>query len=108
MRVFQVLTLLSAGAAATAWAVRDGRAAPPLSPVHSAFGDTSSACSDDMVRVGGKFCIDRFESSLVDDATEQPLSPYYPPIASLLRSVYDEWTQRLLDGTAGVDVPLPV
>jgi hypothetical protein len=69
---------------------------------------TSSGCSDDMVRVGGKFCIDRFESSLVDDATEQPLSPYYPPIASLLRSVYDEWTQRLLDGTAGVDVPLPV
>jgi len=45
---------------------------------------------------------------MIDDASERPLSPYYPPISSLLRSVYDEWSLRLLDGSAGVDVALPV
>jgi hypothetical protein len=35
-------------------------------------------CPPEMVRVQG-FCIDRWEVSLVDDKTESPLSPYYPP-----------------------------
>src|SRR5216684_2997406 len=132
MRVPKVLCVVAAGTWAAFWAGREGRAAPPLPPVHAAFGEvegpevvrvslrndtavkrtkrvfTSSGCSDDMVRVGGRFCIDRYEASMIDDAGERPLSPYYPPINSLLRSVYDEWTQRLLDGSAGVDVPLPL
>jgi hypothetical protein len=123
---------LAIGAMAT-WSARDGRAAPPLPRAHAAFGEdganadwmrtslrvdppkatrtarvfTSSGCSDDMVRVAGRFCIDRYEASMIEDVGERPLSPYYPPVASLLRSVYDEWSHRLLDGTAGVDVPLP-
>src|SRR5450432_504138 len=125
MRVRQVLYWVAGGAVAALWATR-GRAAPPLAPVHAAFGDTggqenvrlafrsdkgaatrtkrvftSSGCSDDMVRVAGRFCIDRYEASMIDDAGERPISPFYPPIASLLRSVYDEWTQRLLEGSAG-------
>ncbi len=37
-------------------------------------------CPPDMVRVKKSFCVDRFESSLVDAATERPLSIYYPPL----------------------------
>ena len=108
-------------------------AAPPLGRAHAAFGETdaivpahvraitaspgatkpkrrwsSSGCSDDMVRVAGRFCIDRFEMSMVDDEGERPLSPYYPPLQGLVGPIFDEWTQRLLDGSAGVDVPLPI
>jgi sulfatase modifying factor 1 len=133
MRVGLLLSFVCCGGAATVCAVPEGRAAPPLPRVHAVFGETdgpdvvpvslrsetvaakrtkrvfaSSGCSDDMVRVAGKFCIDRFEASMIDDAGERPISPYYPPIPSLLRSVYDEWTQRLLDGNAGVDVALPL
>jgi hypothetical protein len=110
----------------TAVAVAD----PPLPRAHAALGDPeaspelravslraprrtqrtfgSNGCSDDMVRIGGQFCIDRFEVSMVDDDGERPLSPYYPPQRALLRSVFDEWMQRLADGTAGSDVPLPL
>jgi len=68
----------------------------------------STGCSDDMVRIGGQFCIDRFEASMIDDEAERPLSPYYPPQRALLRSVFDEWTQRIADGTAGSELALPL
>jgi hypothetical protein len=32
-----------------------------------------------MVAVAGRFCIDRYEASMVDRASGQPFSPYYPP-----------------------------
>jgi hypothetical protein len=68
----------------------------------------SGGCSDDMVRIAGRFCIDRYEASMVDDDAERPISPFYPPVASLARPVFEEWTRRLSDGSAGVDVALPV
>lgn len=82
---------------------RDGGAtAPrqrqPLSP---------SGCPNDMVRVS-TFCIDRYETSLVDDSSGEPLSPYYPPNIVLIRYIYTEWSDRIVDGTAGiVEMPLP-
>src|SRR5438876_798905 len=36
-------------------------------------------CPKEMVNVGDRFCIDRYEDSLVDDATGERLSPHYPP-----------------------------
>ena len=127
MRVRLVLGSLVCLVAAAA---SNGFADPPLPRSHAALGDTeappelrtaslrkptrgkrtfgSSGCSDDMVRVAGQFCIDRFEASMIDDDTERPLSPYYPPQRSLLRGVFDAWTQRLADGTAGADFALPV
>jgi sulfatase modifying factor 1 len=133
MRVGPILFLAAGGAMAVLCGLSEGKATPPLPPVHAAFGEaeghevvrvslrsdtgavkrtkrvfTSSGCSDDMVRVAGRFCIDRYEVSMIDDTGERPLTPYYPPIASLVRSVYDEWTHRLLDGSAGVDVALPL
>jgi hypothetical protein len=108
----------------------EGLAEPPIPRAHAAFGETEPApetrdvvppkptraprtfgtngCSDDMVRVADRFCIDRFEASMIDDDAERPISPYYPPLRSLLRTVFDEWTQRIAGGTAGVDVALPV
>jgi formylglycine-generating enzyme required for sulfatase activity len=38
-----------------------------------------------------KFCVDRWESSMVDKATGRPLSPYYPPHPKLLREVFQAW-----------------
>jgi hypothetical protein len=37
-------------------------------------------CPPDMVRVLNRFCVDRYEMSLVDADSELPLSPYYPPL----------------------------
>ncbi len=38
----------------------------------------SGACPSDMVDVGGRFCIDRYEASLVDSRQGRALSPYFP------------------------------
>lgn len=51
---------------------------PPVSP-----------CPADMVRVADRFCVDRYETSLVDVDTEQGLSPYYP----LLKSSYEKYIE---------------
>ena len=104
MRVRLVLVLLVGGVVAVA---ADGLAEPPLPRAHAALDPEGffemrtaslratarakrtfgpSGCSDDMVRIAGRFCIDRFEASMIDDEGERPLSPYYPPQRSLLRS----------------------
>jgi formylglycine-generating enzyme len=36
-------------------------------------------CLPDMVDVGGRYCIDRFEASLVDARLGRPISPYFAP-----------------------------
>lgn len=50
----------------------------------------SPKCPPEMVLVH-KFCIDRWEASMVDKATGHPLSPYYPPHRKLLREVFQAW-----------------
>jgi hypothetical protein len=47
----------------------------------------SNGCSSDMVRVADRFCVDRYEASMVDVGSGRPLSPYYPPTPRLIRSV---------------------
>lgn len=47
-------------------------------------GDAS--CPPGMARVAA-FCIDRFEAALVDAATGEPLSPYFPPRGRAARAV---------------------
>lgn len=46
-------------------------------------------CPPDMVRVQERFCVDRYETSLVDADSEMALSPYYPP----LKSSYEKFIQ---------------
>lgn len=36
-------------------------------------------CPEDMVAVAGRFCVDRYEMTLVDAETERAWSPFYPP-----------------------------
>lgn len=66
------------------------------------------ACPGDMVYARG-FCVDRYESSLVDKDTGEPLSPYYPPHPRLLRSSFSTW--ELLRTSSGEPaarrMPLP-
>jgi serine/threonine protein kinase len=77
----------------------------PPHPVHRAFN--SRGCSEDMVRVANRFCIDRFEAAVVDDVEGRLVSPYYPPSAPLIQSHYAEWTRRVAEGKAGSPLPLP-
>jgi formylglycine-generating enzyme len=65
-------------------------------------------CPADMVFVR-TFCIDRYEASMVDAATSEALSPYYPPHPALLSEVYRSWTlERPYIGSAEARaMPLP-
>jgi formylglycine-generating enzyme len=68
----------------------------------------SPPCPADMVAVSS-FCIDRYEVSMVDKATAEPLSPFYPPESNMLAFVYDRW-QVLRFNAGGVEprqMPLP-
>lgn len=52
---------------------------------------TRIACPEDMVAVGGRFCIDRYESTLVEVSTHEPLSPHYPPSQRLTLWSFEKW-----------------
>lgn len=64
----------------------------------------SGACPAEMVSIHGRFCIDRYEASLVD-ARERELSPYYPPSRAELSHIYEVF--RGVPGR-GHPPPLPV
>ena len=49
-----------------------------------------ATCPAEMVTVQG-FCVDRWEASMVDRATREPLSPYYPPDPRLLAETWLAW-----------------
>jgi formylglycine-generating enzyme required for sulfatase activity len=44
-----------------------------------------------MMRVDNRFCVDRWEASLVDRATGTPLSPFYPPDRRLALQIAATW-----------------
>jgi tRNA A-37 threonylcarbamoyl transferase component Bud32 len=79
--------------------------APPPRQARRVFASTG--CSHDMVSIAGRFCIDRFEASTIDDVEERHLSPFYPPWAPLARSVHAYWAERLRQGKEGADASLP-
>jgi sulfatase modifying factor 1 len=66
-----------------------------LAPLPDAGPPTRHApprrCPDDMVDVAGAFCVDRYESFLVDAATGRELSPYYHATRERTRQSYDHW-----------------
>jgi hypothetical protein len=65
-------------------------------------------CPAEMVEAAG-FCIDRWELSTVDAKTGDPLSPYYPPVASEALEVEDYWrfAARMYGDPAAQRMPLP-
>lgn len=66
-------------------------------------------CAADMVNVGGRFCIDRYEASMVDDATGRTLSPHYPPEPSVAQRIFEKWQKdkSLVGSPEAQTVPLP-
>ena len=51
----------------------------------------SGRCSHEMVDVAGRFCIDRYEASLVDLERERRVSPYYYPSLNRTKSTFEAW-----------------
>lgn len=72
-----------------------GDKAPPSAPLlgFEAQPNARSRCPPDMVQAAG-FCIDRYESSLLDTHGGRALSPFYHPESSLLRRHYQLWRDR--------------
>jgi hypothetical protein len=58
---------------------------PPSIEAPAALG----RCGADMVDVGGRFCIDRYEASLVDLRLARAISPYFAPRRGDVRSAFD-------------------
>jgi hypothetical protein len=44
-----------------------------------------------MVLVDGKLCVDRFEATIVDMASGEPLSPDYPVTPNLMQIAHSDW-----------------
>jgi formylglycine-generating enzyme len=75
-----------------------GDIAPPRSPgqqlLPGPWGMRSARCGADMVDVRGQFCIDRYESVLVDNGEGREISPYYPPTRAQTKSLYALWQKK--------------
>ncbi len=66
-------------------------------------------CPAEMVRVARRFCVDRFEAVLLDAATGQHISEFYPPSKKLATFVEKTWEKQRFDWGDPEDqaVPLP-
>lgn len=53
----------------------------------------SGRCPAEMVDVRGEFCIDRYEISLVDEASGRELSPYFHPTRHEVRAALDRYKE---------------
>lgn len=52
------------------------------------------ACPPEMVNILGRYCIDRFEGSLVDTKQQRKISPYYHPTVTLTRVIHRRWLEK--------------
>jgi formylglycine-generating enzyme required for sulfatase activity len=50
---------------------------------------SAGRCGPEMVDVAGRFCIDRYEASLVDRRLSRPISPYFAPKSSDARRAFE-------------------
>jgi Sulfatase-modifying factor enzyme 1 len=67
-------------------------------------------CPEDMVLVKQHLCVDRYEAQLVDAATGQLLSPYYPvrkDYSWFLKAIHDRSKQHFDSGGTGLGRTLP-
>jgi hypothetical protein len=68
----------------------------------------SSACPSDMVDVGGRFCIDRYEASLVDVRLGRAVSPYFPARRADALAAFEMFRDLRPSGPlAAPDLPTP-
>ena len=68
------------------------------------------ACPPGMMAVAARFCVDKWEASLVDKRTGLTLSPHYPPDRRLAAQLADTWEQQRLQmgSDEARQVPLPL
>ena len=83
-------------------------------PLPSSAPPPAPKCPADMVLVwqpatrAGHYCVDRFEAVMVDDATGQTLSPYWPPEGGKAGYLEKVWSDQRGSGTAlEQSMPLP-
>ncbi len=79
-----------------------GDVAPPRAPGQQVLPGpwgfhAAGRCPPDMVDIGHRFCIDRYEDVLVDVATGRDISPYYHPTRQAARSAFGIWQKKHLD-----------
>ena len=68
----------------------------------------SGACPGDMVDVGGRFCIDRYEASLVDSRLGRGVSPYFPARRADAIAAFEMFRNaRPRDGVDAPELPVP-
>jgi formylglycine-generating enzyme len=75
------------------------------------WGMRSGRCPGEMVDVGGRFCIDRWEATLVDAAGGRQISPHYHPTRSATAAAYSRWQKSRLEAATAegrsMAVPTP-
>jgi hypothetical protein len=83
------------------------QAEPPRDPAQKR-GEPVAPCPPEMVFVAGRFCIDRYEATMVDKKTRRPFSPYYPPSRREVRRAIagQKWGPAAL-GKEEADPPVP-
>lgn len=68
----------------------------------------SGNCPPDMVDIRGRFCIDRYEVSLVDVRTGRDLSPHYPPVPSLVPGLFERFSGFHFESKKALARQMPV
>jgi hypothetical protein len=82
---------------------------PPAEPPAQGTADAVAPCPVEMVLVAQRFCIDRYEASMIDRATRRPLSPFYPPSRKDMRRAIagQKWGPAAL-GKEELEPPVPL
>jgi hypothetical protein len=96
-------------AAPSASAPPEPSASVPAPPASGAQ-PPARACPEDMVLVKEHLCVDRYEAQLVDAATGQVLSPFYPVRSDyswFLKSVRDRSKEHFDNGGTGLGRTMP-
>lgn len=63
-------------------------------------------CPAEMVDVAGRFCVDRYEASLLDASSGRHFSPYYSPSPTVARRARKQWGDAgLIDAALEIDMP---
>src|SRR5450432_3942901 len=65
-------------------------------------------CPDEMVLVASRFCIDRYEATMVENLSGEAFSPFYPPDLEEMRKavIGQPWGLAVL-GKASMRPPVP-
>jgi formylglycine-generating enzyme len=83
-------------------------AAPGRDLLPGPWGIRGGRCSAEMVDVGGRFCIDRWEASLLDAAGGRRISPHYHPTRRATAAAYGRWQKARLEAATAEGRSMPV